>query len=633
MHDAQPSTTHEVPAELRRQDEHLKMLPEDFEYPLFSGRQAVESQRRSGYKTTAHAVRELIDNSIEAGADNVWLTFDRVDPKKRKKYQRKETVSAVAVIDDGPGMRPLLARYALSWGGGTHADDPDFIAKFGFGLPNSSINQTRRVEVFTKTVEDDEWSCVVLDINDVPPHGLMRIPPPTREVLPKFVQDYLKQQQIELSSGTVVVWQRPDRLTYSQAAQLKQHLRHDFGVVYRNLLDRVKIHIEEGAVKKVDPFFLTPDAMFFEPPEDGGATSTFEKAIATKFRRDEETGTPHLEVLDSPELIEAARREDGATVGTIYVRIARFPYGFVRGEKKYKGSDPHKRYEIRKSRRGVSFVRAGREIDTLDVFPTTEADRASGLGSWPVLQAYALHWGIEVRFGPELDEAFGIGNDKQTVRPIEDFWRVLHKAEVDRAAREEDSYQRETRKSSKGEQAAIEANSPEKPNPATEAAAQAESIGGRQPLPAERKREADEKVETEAEQRARATGSTADEARAAIEKEAKEKKFAIRFFESEGGVFFKPDFGNGLQRVAMINKSHPFFRLLYARLAALDDARPRQAVDLLLLALAQAELQTEGAKRTMYQNEREREWSWFLGNSLKILEQLTHEMEDDAEDL
>ena len=43
-----------------------------------------------------------------------------------------------------------MARFALSWGGGTHFDDPDFIGKFGFGLPNASINQTRRVEVYTK---------------------------------------------------------------------------------------------------------------------------------------------------------------------------------------------------------------------------------------------------------------------------------------------------------------------------------------------------------------------------------------------------------------------------------------------------------------------------------------------------
>lgn len=623
----------EMLTELQRQDEHLKRLPTDFEYPLFSGRQAVESQRKSGYKTTAHAARELVDNSIEAGAKNIWFALERVGLSARKKHQRKETLSAIAVIDDGPGMRPQLARYALSWGGGTHTDNPNFIAKFGFGLPNSSINQTRRVEVYTKTVEDADWCCVVLDINEVPQHGLMKIPAPVSAKLPSFVEEYLRGKEVELPSGTVIVWQRPDRLTYSQATQLKQHLRHDFGIVYRNLLEKVVIHIEESVVKKVDPFFLSPDGMFYVPPAENGAQCTFDRMLVTKFTRDEETGTPNLKVLESVEEIDAARSESGATVGTIQVRMARFPYGFVRGEKKYQGTDEYKRFEIRKSRRGISFVRAGREIDTLDIFPTTETDKASGLGDWPILQAYALHWGIEVRFSPELDEAFGIGNDKQTVRPIGDFWRVMSAVEVDRAARVEDRHQREIRKKEKANQAVEEASSPDKPNPATEAAAQAEEIGRYQRFPEERKQEAQKQTEKKVQEQVKTTGATADEAKKVIEEEARRKRYAIKFFESEGGAFYKPDFGNGLQRVVMVNKAHPFFDLLYARLAKLKDPRPRQAVDLLLLALAQAELRSDGIKRTCYENEREREWSYFLGNGLKILEQFTYEMEDDTEDL
>ncbi len=115
--------------------------------------------------------------------------------------------------------------------------------------------------------------------------------------------------------------------------------------------------------------------------------------------------------------------------------MAGFPYGFAaesirtgydeQGEeiRKHfsKDSDEHKRIQIRKKRRGMSFVSAKREIDTLDVFPTLGSDKANDMGDWPVLQSYALHWGIEVRFGPKLDEVFGIGNDKQTVSPIEDF--------------------------------------------------------------------------------------------------------------------------------------------------------------------------------------------------------------------
>src|SRR5882672_8783726 len=136
--------------EVERQEAVLAELPEDYEFPLFDGRQAIESQRKSAYKNTARASREIVDNAVEAGAKNVWVVFKRPGEDERARHGRRDAVSAVAFIDDGPGMLPMMARYALAWGGGTHFDDPTGIGRFGFGLPNSSINQTRCVEVYTR---------------------------------------------------------------------------------------------------------------------------------------------------------------------------------------------------------------------------------------------------------------------------------------------------------------------------------------------------------------------------------------------------------------------------------------------------------------------------------------------------
>ncbi len=71
---------------LQRQEETIRGLPKGFKYPLFSGWQAIQSQRKSGYKTTARAAREIVDNSIEAGTDNVYVVFDVLpdkDPYRR----------------------------------------------------------------------------------------------------------------------------------------------------------------------------------------------------------------------------------------------------------------------------------------------------------------------------------------------------------------------------------------------------------------------------------------------------------------------------------------------------------------------------------------------------------------------
>jgi hypothetical protein len=343
-------------------------------------------------------------------------------------------------------------------------------------------------------------------------------------------------------------------------------------------------------------------------------------------------------------------------VGTIRAKVARFAPGFVfRNEARFGlGLPPDaldrakKRFEIRKPRRGMSIVRAGREIDTIDHFPTAAGDRHSGLGRWPLLQSYAYYWGAEVWFTPELDEAFGIGNDKQTVSPIEDFWRVLHDAGMDTALNEEQRYQSKMRRKEDEDRAVAEASAPDQPNPATEAAAQAEKIvGGTSRVSDEQKRKSQEKMDQEAKEHAKAKNIPLEEAKEAVAADTKRKKYRIEFFEADGGVFYKPEIGPNLVKIAKINRAHPFFKQFYARLVKTGDPRARQAVDLLLLALAKGELEAGGGagpadeelagstKARFYEHEREQKWSPFLGTALKILDHMESmggdgdEVEDD----
>ncbi len=63
--------------EVEKQEQVLAELPDDYVFPLFNGRQAVESQRKSGYKNTPRAAREIVDNAFEAGAKQVHVAFRR----------------------------------------------------------------------------------------------------------------------------------------------------------------------------------------------------------------------------------------------------------------------------------------------------------------------------------------------------------------------------------------------------------------------------------------------------------------------------------------------------------------------------------------------------------------------------
>ena len=619
-------------SEIERQEEYLAELPPEYEFPLFSGKQAVESQRKSGYKDTARAAREIVDNAYEAGAKNVRVVLDRPSEADRGKSEKRDSVVNIAFIDDAPGMRPKMIQYALTWGGGTHFKEAGKIGKFGFGLPNSSINQTRRLEVYSKTEDEDSWSYCELDINEVPTHGLIRIQDPKPAALPAFVQQYLKKNNVKLSSGTIVVWSKPDRLTFKLAAHLREHLLQDFGVTYRNLLKDFTLRVDGIQVQSVDPLFLMSTARFYKAPEDGGAQCTFEKTIAVAYWRDEATGGQHLKLLDSKADLDAARKDKSVTVGTIRIRTARFPYGFVLGGKKDKALehliDEHakERFVIRRPRRGMAFVRSGREIDTHHLFP---ADK--NLGDWPVLQSYALHWGMEVSFDPVLDEAFGIGNDKQSVRPIEDFWVALAEAGVAEAAHAEQAWQRDQRDKKRGEAAARERENPEDAI-VTEAAQQAADTVGEHPLGKEAQEKAKARVRERAREKAQEEEIPIDEAEKAIQEEANRKRYRIAFFEAEGGVFLRPSLGDGLQRIAEINKAHPFFKSFYAPLSLQRNTKARNAVDLLLIALVDAELTMTGNALQVLASVREDRISKFLRTGLQIIDQMQPDFGGDEED-
>ena len=611
--------------ELERQKKYLTDLPKDFKFPLFNTKRALESQRQNGYRNTAVAAREIIDNAFEAGADEVEIVLETTT------RGTKNVVSAVAFIDNGAGMLPTMARFALSWGGGTHFDDPNFIGKFGFGLPNASINQTKLVEVYTRTSSKDAITKAWLNLDDYDNYTAQTVPPPEDGDLPEFVKRHFKDKKKKFDHGTVVVWRNPDRLTYKMSRSLAEHLIDDFGVTYRYLLDHRSLIVDGTPVVPVDPLFLDPRGRFYLTPDEGGAQEMANTAIAARYYRDQVTGTTHLEKIRSlTDPIPEQQVELGR--GVISVRVARFPYGFAT-PKKDASADAKARFEIRHSRRGMSFVRSGREIETWDAFPHSRRDVSNGLGDWPHLQTYAYHWGIEVKFGAEFDEVFGITNDKQRVRPIEDFWRLMVAEDVDDLARAENNWQRKARKREEEEETANQASAPDAATPAEQAAATVSAVTGkRNKLPERSKEEARKGAEDEANRRADGDTARMDEIRKAIEEEAKRRPFKIDYFDDPYGPFYKVDHV-GLQIVVFINRRHSFYTALYGELVKLEGGyKARQALDVLLITLGKAEAEIEDETAALhYKHLREEVWSPFLRYALQNLDPLV-ESKDEPEE-
>src|SRR5690606_11934391 len=73
----------------------------------------IQATRDSGYKGTASAISELVDNSIQAGSTRVAISIAVTAGDDEEK------AIEVSVLDNGCGMDPLTLRQALRFGGST----------------------------------------------------------------------------------------------------------------------------------------------------------------------------------------------------------------------------------------------------------------------------------------------------------------------------------------------------------------------------------------------------------------------------------------------------------------------------------------------------------------------------------
>ena len=116
-------------------------------FDLIPTQLAIVAMRDNGYKNTAYALAELIDNSIQAGATHVEVLCSETEERVRQRRRRR--VEQIGILDNGSGMDVTTLRIALQFGNGTRLEDRTGMGRFGMGLPNASISQCRRVDVWT----------------------------------------------------------------------------------------------------------------------------------------------------------------------------------------------------------------------------------------------------------------------------------------------------------------------------------------------------------------------------------------------------------------------------------------------------------------------------------------------------
>lgn len=334
----------------------------------------IEATRDSGYKGTSHALSELVDNSLQAGARQVDVIID--DPVGN--------AHEVWVLDDGRGMSPDELSRALQFGGTTRFDDRSGLGRYGMGLPNASLSQARRVEVYSW---GDPTTCfrAELDIDRVRQERRTNLSPPRAIELAEVpfagpLPDH----------GTLVRWSRADRLDAKRTRTIVRRLHVHLGRVYRYAIwSGVQITINGEPVYPIDPLFLS------EESRTTGAT------LAEEWEQD----------------FRVPGTED--ELSSVRVRFSILPF------REWGQMSPQEKRALGVSNgAGVSVVRADREIDYGWFF--LRGKRRQNYDDW---------WRCEVSFEPPLDELFGITHTKQQVRPKSELLEVLQPPMVASASR------------------------------------------------------------------------------------------------------------------------------------------------------------------------------------------------------
>ncbi|MEV5232372.1 ATP-binding protein [Streptomyces pseudogriseolus] len=568
---------------IARQEAYInKVEKEGFDFGLTVADAFVRSIRDLGYKSCGTALDELIDNSVEAGAQNVHVAFG---------YGKSDAKpESIAILDDGYGMVKKMIRAAVVWGGTDREGSRNLFGRYGYGLPSASVSQGKRFTVYSRT-ESGPFHAVTMDTEEI---GLGKyidlktnrvvVPQPTVQELPKWVVDYANKNFPDGVDGlsTVVVWEKLDRLTWKTTKVLETKLLEHFGLVYRGFLRQTAITVNGKKVESLDPLFVTPGARYFDLDHD------------------------RAEAL--PELPIKVKSGDGKKEHVVKLRISYMPPTFFSIDKTRpaQGRNANPRLAIRKENHGIVVCRNGRQLDVIVRNPLT------------TFVNYDRLIGLELDFPAELDEEFGVTTAKQQITISDRIWDRLKEAGFLRILED----LRRRRREDDGDVSALLEASPEIPRPSERVMEEAEAIVRRRPAPEEVEREAEVNLQKEVDRIAEATGIDPKVIEKKKNEEIASKPFKVETESITGGPFFRVEQRGG-QMVLLLNKAHRFFTDVYSGVPGVEGRQLRTGLELLLFAIGQCELDAPTAVRATYVSERI-EWS----NRLNVLLTLAQDQVD-----
>ena len=365
---------------------------------------ALESLRETGYKSTAYAISELIDNSIDAEANEIHLIakeehFPNIPG--RHKYQ----ITEIGIIDDGLGFPKDTLDDCLSIGFGTKKDtdsNKSSIGKFGYGLKGGSISQCRRFEVYSWNEGEKPYYCY-MDLDDIKA-GNPFIPDVQERDLPIHFKPLAKEK------GTLIVWQKLDEVDYKTTKGLFGTMIEDLSRIFRNFLDDDDTYgrKREITMRAVDEKGKQKGEVIFLKAND--PTYLLKPNTLPDLKPGEVQSEHKLSLRATNEIFEKYSKEVEYRDHNNELKTSKIEFIFTIADTDIQalGGNSAVGVHYGKNDNGISFMRACREIEQSEkqIQGVTDSDPRH---RW---------WGAEIRFNRELDKLFGVDAAKQRIRNI-----------------------------------------------------------------------------------------------------------------------------------------------------------------------------------------------------------------------
>ncbi len=346
---------------------------------------ALLSMRNSDFDAYS-AFGEVVDNSIQAEANNIKIKLI-YSSEGRHNYG---VVESIIFGDDGYGMSPDVLHRCMQLGYSTRYNDRSGIGRFGVGMTLAAINQCKRVEIYSKEKECNEWYWTYVDLDEITstPPKMEDIPKPNTKKVPDYLINIANKE-----SGTIVIWSNYDRQPCN-AVEMIDEMKIWFGRTYRKFLwDNFNIEVNGEMIKAIDPLYVKTDKTRF--PDDPLAHAYDPIIIPWPVPN-----------IDKP--------KESPDESNIVVRMSLIDKSF-RPRKGAGGSrEARDRYIDRNE--GISIIRNNREVFYGHI-PYWPGAKFVEIDRW---------WGCEISFEAILDRAFTVKNIKRGAVPLPELKQTLY---------------------------------------------------------------------------------------------------------------------------------------------------------------------------------------------------------------